>query len=71
MLKKFRKLKIDNKKETNFFKYLIKIGYFTFNLNSLQKRRLVTAFQRRYRPELVNSRIDAECSIIAKKVSKY
>ena len=71
MLKKFRKLKIDNKKETMFFKYLSKIGYFTFNLNSLEKRRLVTAFQRRYRPELVNSRIDAECSIIAKKLSKY
>jgi len=71
MLKKFRKLKINNKKETMFFENLNKVGYFTFKLNSFEKRRLVAAFQRRYRPELVNSRIDVECSIIAKKLSKY
>ena len=70
MLNKLRKIKIDKKNENIFFKNLNKIGYFTFKLNYSEKRNLVAAFQRRYRPELVNSRIDAECNIIAKKISK-
>ena len=35
-----------------------------------QKKKLITAFQRRFRPELINGKIDRECLIIAQKVSK-
>tara|TARA_B100002051_G_scaffold123392_1_gene117551 strand:+ start:1519 stop:2244 length:726 start_codon:yes stop_codon:yes gene_type:complete len=70
-LKKFRRIKIDKKDEKVFFKNLNKIGYLTLNLDTLKRRKLVAAFQRRYRPKLINSIIDLECAEIAKKISKY
>ena len=69
-LKKIRKLNISDFEINMFIKYLNKIGYFVKNLNIKKKLKLVKSFQRRFRQELVNGKIDKECLIIAKKLSK-
>jgi N-acetylmuramoyl-L-alanine amidase len=69
-LKKNRKKKISNLEILKFFGYLNKIGYFSKSLNKKKKFKLVKSFQRRFRQELINGRIDRECFIIAKKMSK-
>ena len=70
ILIKARKTKIDRNYENKFYKYLRKFGYFTNKLSKKQKINLLKAFQRRFRPELVNGKIDQECFLIAKKLSK-
>ena len=68
-LKKFR-MKILNKKETtDFFSNLKKIGYYVKS-EKLLKKKLIVAFQRRYRNKLINGLLDKECLIISKKLSK-
>ena len=69
-LKKIRKLTISDFESNMFIKYLNKIGYFVKNLNIKKKLKLVKSFQRRFRQELVNGKIDRECLIIAEKLSK-
>ena len=69
-LKKFRKKKISNNEMTMFIKYLNKIGYFTKNLTNTKKLKLIKSFQRRFRQNLINGKIDRECLIIAEKLSK-
>ena len=69
-LKKIRKLTISDFESNMFIKYLNKIGYFVKNLNIKKKLKLVKSFQRRFRQELVNGKIDKECLIIAEKLSK-
>ena len=69
-LKKIRKLTISDFESNMFIKYLNKIGYFVKNLNIKKKLKLVKSFQRRFRQELVNGKIDKECHIIAKKLNK-
>jgi len=69
-LKKIRKLNISDFESNMFIKYLNKIGYFVKNLNIRKKLKLVKSFQRRFRQELVNGKIDKECLIIAEKLSK-
>ena len=69
-LKKFRKKKISNIEMTIFIKYLNKIGYFTKNLTNTKKLKLIKSFQRRFRQNLINGKIDRECLIIAEKLSK-
>ena len=69
-LKKFRKKKISNIEMTMFIKYLSKIGYFTKNLTNTKKLKLIKSFQRRFRQNLINGKIDRECLIIAEKLSK-
>ena len=69
-LKKTRKINVSDAESKMFIKYLNKIGYFTKNLNIKKKLKLVKSFQRRFRQELVNGKIDKECHIIAKKLSK-
>ena len=67
---KLRKIKIINKSKVEFFNKLKKIGY-CFNLGkkgSLIK--IIKAFQRHYRKDLINGIIDKECLIIAKNISK-
>ena len=51
-------------------KYLSKIGYFfkKNNLNSISFA--IKAFQRRFRPQLINGKIDLECLEIAKNLIK-
>ena len=67
ILKKNRMKKIDVKEEKKFFKFLFKIGY---SKKVLNKKTLVIAFQRRFRQELVNGKIDQECLLISQNLAK-
>ena len=70
LLKKYRLKNIDNLDKIIFFKYLIKIGYFfkKKKINSILFA--IKAFQRRFRPQLINGKIDFECLEIAKNLVK-
>ena len=58
----------------NFFINLSKIGYLTKKLKRIKKDEssifLIIAFQRRFRQELINSKIDQECLLISKNLAK-
>jgi len=71
LLKKFRKKKVLLKKDkVKFFKNLNNIGYcFSAKKKSLFIK-ILKAFQRHYRKELVNGLLDEECLIIAQDLSK-
>ena len=69
---KKRNLKADQSDRDKFIKNLHKIGYpkkIISNENKYSKL-LTIAFQRRFRQELVNGKIDIECLIISKKLIK-
>ena len=69
-LQKLRNQKISKSEENAFVKNLNKIGY-SKNLvkkNNHFKKILTTAFQRRFRPKLVNGIIDKECFIVSKNL---
>ncbi len=70
-LMKNRKKKILKKEKLIFFKFLNKIGFQTrFNIKkSRYQKKLIEAFQRRFRPELISGIIDKECFFIAKNLS--
>tara|TARA_B100000965_G_C19579230_1_gene752759 strand:- start:130 stop:867 length:738 start_codon:yes stop_codon:yes gene_type:complete len=66
--------KLISKKEIDyFFKYLNMVGYSKKSMilknNSKYKKLLIIAFQRRFRPELINGKVDKECLIIANKLA--
>ena len=69
---KNRKLKINEEEETFFYKNLFKIGYSKKKPLSINRvkylRELAKAFQRRFRQELVNGKIDRECLLISKNL---
>ncbi|MDC0416774.1 N-acetylmuramoyl-L-alanine amidase, partial [Candidatus Pelagibacter sp.] len=71
-LKKNRKIRLNKDEEITFIKNLNKIGYriikrLNFNLN---KKFITTAFQRRFRQNLVNGIPDQECFLISKNLLK-
>ena len=69
-LEKMRLKKIDDTQKNRFFNRLRKIGYF-FKKNDFKELILTTkAFQRRFRPQIINGKIDLECSEIAKNLVK-
>ena len=70
ILKKIRNIKISKKEEYIFFQYLSKIGYFLKIKKDFQKIMLIKSFQRHFRQELINGKIDQECLFIAKILSK-
>ena len=52
-------------------KALKQVGYKQVSeVNLNQKIRLIKAFQMRFRPELINGKIDKECLIISEKICK-
>ena len=63
--KKLRKIKLDN--NINFYKLLFKFGY-KYTNNSSDKIKILKNFQRRFRPELINSIVDKECDVILKSL---
>ncbi|MDC0853110.1 N-acetylmuramoyl-L-alanine amidase [Candidatus Pelagibacter sp.] len=69
-----RKKKITTLDKKNFFLYLSKIGYSAKNSNRIKKHKflslLTIAFQRRFRQELVNGKIDQECLLISQNIAK-
>lgn len=72
-LEKLRNQKLSLYEENIFIKNLYKIGY-SKNLkkiNNNYKTILSTAFQRRFRPNLVNGIIDKECLEVSKNLAKY
>ena len=73
-LKKNRKIKLDKKIEKIFYDNLSKIGYITKNSEYSKNRKfnncVVKAFQRRFRQELINGKVDKECLIISKNITK-
>ncbi len=70
MLKKNRKIKVNNKDKKLFFKNLYKIGYFKNFKKTNHLRSIVKAFQRRFRQELISGQIDKECLIISNNLAK-
>ena len=73
-LKKNRLKNIDPKIEKLFFKNISKIGYKFNNPTNLKKNKLsimlVKAFQRRFRQNLINGKIDKECFLISENLVK-
>ena len=75
-LRKIRGYKISDIEKKIFIKNLFKIGYSekvikNLNLNKLIYYKMITkAFQRRFRQELINGKIDKECFIISKNLIK-
>ena len=71
-LKKKRKLNINDKEQNEFIKNLSKIGYLKrkniFKFKNVKK--LTIAFQRRFRQDLINGKIDQECLLISKNLIK-
>ncbi len=75
-LKKKRKLKINKIEEGSFLNDLFKIGYSKKNSKDTNKaqylKKLVKTFQRKFRQELIDGKIDQECLLIAKNlINKY
>jgi len=74
ILKKERMVNIDNIEKKFFLKNLFKIGYPKEVPKRLNKDKYLTfiinAFQRRYRQELINGRIDKECLLISENLVK-
>ena len=62
-----RNQKLNSKDESMFFKNLYKFGYSKMNKNKLF---LIKAFQRRFRQSLINGKVDKECFIISKSLTK-
>ena len=76
ILNKNRILKINNLQKNLFYKDLYKIGYskkIPLNLKYSKNNYLIKitkAFQRRFRPEIVDGKIDKECLIISQNLVK-
>ena len=69
-LKKYRKIKVVNSSKVEFINKLKKIGYCFNRRRKGSLIKIIKAFQRHYRKELINGIIDKECLIIAKNISK-
>ena len=74
ILNKNRFLKTNQLDDKNFIKNLMKIGYTFKNLENYKKKNylkfIIKAFQRRYRQNLVNGKIDKECVLISENLLK-
>ena len=74
ILKKNRIKRINTISKKNFYNNLLKIGYLIKNPKDIKKDKylnLVTkAFQRRFRQELINGKIDQECLMISQNLAK-
>ena len=66
-IKILRNQKLNSKDQNMFFKNLYKFGYSKMNKNKLF---LIKAFQRRFRQSLINGKVDKECLIISKSLTK-
>ena len=71
---KNRKLKISKIEKELFFNNLFKVGYSKKYTKDISKNKylieLAKTFQRRFRQELVNGKIDQECLLISKSLIK-
>ena len=71
-IKIYRNLKINTNDEKLFLNNLYKIGYSKIfgTRNKIKKTNLIKAFQRRFRQNLINGKIDKECLIISQNLLK-
>ena len=73
-LKKNRKIELDKVSKKMFYNNLSKIGYVIKKTENSKNRKfnnyIVKAFQRRFRQELVNGKLDKECLIISNNLAK-
>ena len=70
-LTKNRNLRVIKKNDRRkFTKFLIKIGYCVPYQKKRMLFKIIKAFQRRFRKELINGVLDQECLIIAKNLAK-
>tara|TARA_Y100000816_G_C25880947_1_gene459650 strand:- start:94 stop:735 length:642 start_codon:yes stop_codon:yes gene_type:complete len=73
-LKKNRLKNVNSKIEKIFIKNISKIGYKLDGSSNLKKKKflilLVKAFQRRFRQNLINGKIDQECFLISENLAK-
>ena len=73
---KNRNLKTSSKEKNLFLTNLFKIGYqkkilYNSNFNRIRFDQIISkAFQRRFRPEIVNGKIDQECLLISQNLVK-
>jgi N-acetylmuramoyl-L-alanine amidase len=69
-----RMKKIDSIDKKNFYKNLLKIGYSIKSPKNIKKDKfsnlIISAFQRRFRQELINGKIDQECLLISENLAK-
>ncbi len=74
LLKKNRKIELDKVSKKMFYNNLSKIGYRIKRTDNPKNRKfnnyIVKAFQRRFRQELVNGKLDKECLIISNNLAK-
>ena len=75
-LKKNRSIKLNKTSENMFYNNLYTIGYLNQKFKNLKNKKLINyivkAFQRRFRQELINGKIDKECLIISENLAnKY
>ena len=70
IIKSYRQKNINSFEKKLFLNYLIEIGYFLKKKNTNSILSVVKAFQRRFRPNLINGKIDLECLKIAKSLVK-
>ena len=73
IIKTLRKKKLSKKDDKIFLQNLYLIGYNkSIQIKShLSKKLLITAFQRRFRQNLINGKSDKECLLISKNLLKY
>jgi len=71
-IEKTRCLELNEIEKKQFLKNLYKIGYVQIKVHnkSLNNKILVSAFQRRFRQNLINGKIDQECLLISKNLLK-
>ena len=73
---KNRNLKTSSKEKNLFLTNLFKIGYqkkflYNSNFNRISFDQIISkAFQRRFRPEIINGKIDQECLLISQNILK-
>ena len=69
---RLKKINPDNEKK--FYYNLLKIGYSIKNPKKIRKDKflnfVISAFQRRFRQELINGKIDQECLLISENLAK-
>jgi len=72
VINKNRNLKISNYEEKIFFNNLYNIGYPRVNKIRLKNNKinLIKAFQRKFRQNLINGKIDKECLLISENLVK-
>ena len=69
---KYRNLKINKFEKKLFFNNLRTIGYLKLSKKNPKKleKSLINAFQRRFRQDLINGKIDKECLLISENLLK-